>query len=88
MNDNNCLRTKKNVEPEHNSDANCDLCSCNGAQRLRKLTRKDGNLRTNGDHQNSSNVKIDQKTEKNPGDLRRLAFNQTAVKNISQRWSE
>ena len=40
-----------------------------------------GNKRTSGDHLNYSIIKIDQNTEKSPGDLRRLAVTQTPVEN-------
>ena len=38
-----------------------------------------GNKRTNGDHPNYCVIEIGQNTEKNPGDLRRLAVTQTSV---------
>ena len=34
-----------------------------------------------GDHPNYCTVEIDQNTERNPGDLRRLVFTQTPVRN-------
>ena len=40
-----------------------------------------GNKRTSGDHPNYSIIKIGQKTEKSPGDLKRLALTQTPVEN-------
>ena len=39
-----------------------------------------GNKRTCGDYSDYSIFKIDQKSEKSPGDLRRLAVTQTPVK--------
>ena len=42
-----------------------------------------GNKMTNGDYPNNSIIKIDQNTEKSPGDLKRLAVTQTPVKIIS-----
>ena len=39
------------------------------------------NKRMGGDHLNDSIIKISQNTEKNPGDLRRLAVTQTPVRN-------
>ena len=41
-----------------------------------------GNRRTNRNHPNFTIAKIDQNTEKNPGDLRLLAVTQTPVKTI------
>ena len=40
-----------------------------------------GGWRTSGDHPNYSIVENDQNTEKNPGDLKKLAVTQTSVKN-------
>ena len=40
-----------------------------------------GNKRTNGNYTNESIFKIDLNTEKSPGNLRRLAVTQTAVRN-------
>ena len=40
-----------------------------------------GNKSSRGDHPNDSIIKIDQNTEKNPGDLKRLAVTQTTVEN-------
>ena len=40
----------------------------------------------NRDHPNKSIIKIDQNTEKSPGDLRRLAVTQIPVKTISHSW--
>ena len=37
--------------------------------------------RTSGDHPNDSIIENGQNTEKNPGDMRRLAVTQTQVKN-------
>ena len=41
--------------------------------RLEKETGRNGNRRRSRDHPNYSIIKIGQNTEKNPGDLRRLA---------------
>ena len=43
-----------------------------------------GSWRTSGDHPNDSIIEDCQNTEKNPGDLRRLAVTQTPVKNHQQ----
>ena len=48
---------------------------------LVKGTGRFENKRTSGDHPDSSIIKIGQNTEKSLGDLRRLAFTQSAVKN-------
>ncbi len=53
------------MEYEGNSDTNC-----NNPQRVSKGT---GNKRTSGDRPDYSIIKINQNTEKSPGDLRRLA---------------
>ena len=46
------------------------------------------NKRTIGDHPNYNIIDNGQNTDKNPGDLRRLAINQTPVKNqqLKQMW--
>ena len=48
-----------------------------------------GNNRAIGDHSNYRITKTSQNTEKSPGDLRRLAVNQTPVKNhqLTQIWT-
>ena len=48
--------------------------------KIGKKTRGHGNKRTNEDNPNYSIDEIGQNTEKNPGDLRRLVFTQTQVK--------
>ena len=40
-----------------------------------------GNKRMTGDHANYSIIEISQNTEESPGDLKRLAVNQTPVRN-------
>ena len=47
---------------------------------LDERTGKFTNQRTSGDYPDYSIIKIGQNTEKNPGDLRRLAATQTPVK--------
>ena len=49
--------------------------------RIDKGTGGLGYKRTNGDHTNYSIIKVDQNTEKCPGDLRRLAVTQALVRN-------
>ena len=63
------------------SDTNCNLCSWYSHQRIDTETRGLGNKRMIGDHLKYSIIKIGQNTGKNPGDLRKLAVNQTPVKN-------
>ena len=53
---------------------NCDWCVLNNPQRINKGRVKCGNKRTSRDYPHYS-IKISQKTEKSPGDLRR----QTAI---------
>ena len=52
----------------------------NNPQRLGKRAGRVGNRKMSGDHPNYSIVKIGLNTQKTPGDLRRLAVTQTAVK--------
>ena len=53
--------------------------ACNSPQGLVEGTGRVGNRKTNRDHPNYSIVKIDQNTEKSPGNLRGLAVTQTSV---------
>ena len=62
-------KTKKAVEHEDDSDA-----KRYGLQRLGNEAGRVWNQRTSRDPPNSSIVKIDQNTEKSPGDLRRLVI--------------
>ena len=66
---------------EHESDVytNCNWCSWYSHQRINKGTGGLGNKRTRGDHSNNSIVEIGLNTEKNHGDVRRLAVTQTLV---------
>ena len=72
---------KKTVEYECDDDTNCNQCSWYSHQRFGTVTWGIGNKRTSGDHSNYSLIKIDQNTEKSPGDLRGLAITQTPVRN-------
>ena len=47
---------------------------------FRKRAGRVGDQRMNSDHQDCSIVKINQNTEKSPGDLRRLAVTRTSLK--------
>ena len=49
-------------------------------QKITKGTGGHGNKRTSGDHRNYYIIENGQNTEKSPGDLRKLAVTQTAVK--------
>ena len=76
-----CQGIENVVEPESDSDTNCNWCSCYSRQRINTGTRGLGNMRTSWDHPNYSAIKIGLNTEKSPGDLRRLAVTQIPVKN-------
>ena len=67
---------------EHESDdyTNCNWCSGYSHRRIDAKTRGLGNKRTSGDHPNYCIIEINQNTEKSPGDLRKLAVNQTPMK--------
>ena len=67
---------------EHKSDVyiNCNCCFWYSNWRINKRTGGLGNKRTSGDHPNYHIIKINQNTEKSPGELRRLAVTQTLVK--------
>ena len=70
----------KAMEHECNGDTNYNKCTRNGPPKLGKRTGKAGNQMTGRDHPHYSITKIGQNTEKSPGDLKRLAVNQTPVK--------
>ena len=67
---------------EHESDVytNCNSCFWYSHQRIIKGAGGVGNKKTSGDPPNYYLIKIDQNTERSPGDLRRLAVTQTPVK--------
>ena len=67
---------------ESNSYTNCRKCSWYSHQRFGKRTGGLESWRTSGDRPNNSIVKNGQNTEKSPGDLRRLAVNQTPEKKL------
>ena len=69
------------MEYESGGDTNCNSCTRYSHKRIGAGTEGLGNKRTGGDSLNFSIVDIGQKTEKSPGDLRRLAVLQTPVKN-------
>ena len=66
---------------EGDGDANYGWCTWENLQRIGKGTRRFGTKRTRRDHPDYSIIKIDQNTEKNPGELRRLPVIQTPMKN-------
>ena len=55
-------RSKNTMEHEGGGDTSCNWCTRYNCQRL-------GNKRTSGDYSNYSIIKIDQNTEKSPGNL-------------------
>ena len=72
--------SKKIVEHESDDYTNHNFCSWYSQQRIGTRTGEIGNKRTSGDHPNYSFIKIDQNTEKRPGDLWRLVVTQNPVK--------
>ena len=66
------------MEHESDGDTYCNWCSWYSHQRIATGTGVLGNKRVSGDY---SFIKIDQNSEKSPGDLRRLAVTQTPVRN-------
>ena len=68
---------KKTMEYESDGDTNCNWYS---HQKTSIRTGELGNKMTSGEHAYCSIVKIDQNTEKSPGDLRRLDVTPTPVK--------
>ena len=69
------------MEPESDGDTNHNWCAQHSYQKIGTGTGGLGNKRMNKDHSNYSIVEIGQNTEKNSGDLRRLAVTQTPVGN-------
>ena len=65
---------KKVIEHKSDDDTNYNWCTKNGPHRVGKETEKVRNKRTKQNRPNYSITKISQNTEKNSGDLRRLAF--------------
>ena len=73
-------RTKKVMEDGSDGDINYNERTQNGPQRFGKRSCRAGNQRTCRDHPNHNITKISQNTEKNLGDLKRLAVTQAPVK--------
>ena len=69
------------MEYEGDSDTNCGWCTWNSPLWLGKNIVITGNQRNNQENPDHSIIKIDLNTQKNPGDLRRLAGTRTPVKN-------
>ena len=74
-------RELKNMEHEGDSDTNCNWCTWNNPKRIGTGTGGLGNKRKNGDYSDNSIIRINQNTEKSPGDLRRFAVTQTSMRN-------
>ena len=64
------------MEHEGDGNTNCNWCTRHNHKMIGEETRRLGNWKTSGDLPNYSIIKIDQNTEKSPGDLKRLAVNQ------------
>ena len=77
----NRAREMKKQWKESDGDANCNWCSWYSHQRIDTRTGEIGSNRMRRDHPNYSFIKISQNIEKSPGDLRRLAFTLTLVRN-------
>ena len=71
---------KKAMEHESYGNTNCNWRARNDPKRLNKGAERDGHRTTSRDHPNYCIPEIGQNTEKNPRDLRSLAFTQTPVK--------
>ena len=71
---------------EHEGDdyTNRDWCFRYSNKRIIKRTGGLGSKKTSGDHPNYSIIENGQNTEKSPGDLRKLAVNQTQMKDHQQ----
>ena len=71
---------KKVMEYKYDSETNCNWCTRNDLQRLAKGTGRDENWGTSRSHPNFSIIKMNQNSEKSPGDLKRLVVTQTQGK--------
>ena len=67
------------MENESDNDANCNYHAWYSHQMISTENGRFGNMRTNGDHLHYSIVEISQKTERSPGDLRRIAVTSASV---------
>ena len=70
---------------KHEGDGyvNCNWCTWNNPQKIDNRIRRLKNQKTKRDYQDYCISKIRQNTEKNPGDLRRLALTQTTAKTLN-----
>ena len=66
-------KKKTTMEDESDGDSNCNWCTRHSHLSFGKGIGRIGNKKSCGKHSNDNILKIGQKTEKNPGDLRRLA---------------
>ena len=71
---------KKTMEHESDVYTNCNWRSCYSHQRINKGTGGLGNQRKREGQPNHCIIEINQNIEKSSGDLRKLAVNQTSVK--------
>ena len=71
------------MEHEGDDDTNCNWCTRNNLQGLGKGRGRLRNQGTSQDHLDHNIIKIDQNTEKSPGDVRRLVVTQILVKKLS-----
>ena len=69
------------MEHEGESDTNCNWSALSNPQIICKGSEKFGNKRTSKYHKDYSIIKINQNTERSPGDLKSLALTQTFLKN-------
>ena len=76
------------MKHEGRGDTNCNWCTQNNPPKIGKGTGRFGNKRISRDHPDNNIIKIDQNTEKSPGDLRRLTVSQTPLKNNQLTWYE
>ena len=69
------------MEPESDSDTNCNWCAQNNYKGILQGLEDLGIRGWVGDHPNYSIIEIGQNSKKSPGDLRRLAVTQIPVEN-------
>ena len=72
------------MEHERDGDTNCKGFNLYCHQRIDTEPGEVGKKTTSGDNPNYGIITIGQNTERNPGDLRRLAVTQTPVRNHQQ----
>ena len=74
------LARKQKTKYEDDGYTHCNRCTWNDPQKLETGTGRDRNMRTSRDYLNYC-IKIEQDTEKNPRDLKRLIVTQNPLKN-------